>query len=174
MFLQQVIITLGRNRYMENIIEEAVLERKISFSTATREIFFVDDDEEELVIFDLAMKDLNVPFNLQYAKNGDLFFKLLELSTPDLIFLDLHMPGKSGVTILKMLRYNKRYHSIPIIIYSKLSSKSFIDDCYKAKANYYLIKPVSVAKLTKAITKVIETNWDAERYTSRENFVIEE
>lgn len=140
---------------------------------ATREVFFIDDDNDDLVIFDLAMKGLDISFNLRYGKNGDELFKLLELTTPDLIFLDLRLPGKSGITCLKMLRYNTAYDSIPIIIYSKLNQLSFIDDCYLARANYYLIKPVSVTKLTKAILKVIETNWDAERYPSRENFIVE-
>ena len=156
------------------MLDEVELKEQKNISKATREIIFIDDDEEELVIFDLAMKDLNIPFNLQYAKNGDAFFKLLEETTPDLIFLDLHMPGKSGITVLKMLRYIEKYNSIPVIIYSKLSNKSFIDDCYESGANYYLIKPVSVNKLTKALHKVIETNWDAKRQLERENFVIEE
>ncbi len=156
------------------MFDEVELKEHKQLSKATREIFFVDDDEEELVIFDLAMKDINIPFNLRYAKNGDVFFKSLEQTTPDLIFLDLHMPGKSGITVLKMLRHNDKYDSIPIIIYSKLSNQSFIDDCYQARANYYLIKPVSVNKLTKALHKVIETDWDAQKYPKRENFIIEE
>ena len=156
------------------MFDELVSEQKINFSKATREVCFIDDDEEELEIFELALKEANISFNLHYAKSGNIFFELLEQSTPDLIFLDLHMPGKSGITVLKMLRHNKKYDSIPIIIYSKLSSPNFIDDCFHAKANYYLIKPVSINKLTKAINKIIDSDWDANKRPAREDFVIEE
>lgn len=157
----------------ENKVTEIVKEKNI-VSKAVREIFFIDDDKDELIIFDMAMQELNISFNRHYEKSGDGLLKLMHQQTPDLIFLDLHMPGKSGITCLKMLRFNNDYDSIPIIIYSKLAQKSFIDDCYQAKANYYLIKPVSLSKLTKAIHKVIQADWNAERQPARENFVIEE
>lgn len=156
------------NKVVDMAKEQDVVQRR------DRKVFFVDDDDEDLLIFELAMQDLNISFDLHYAGSGDGLFKLLDQTTPDLIFLDLHMPGKSGITCLKMMRFNSDYDGIPIIIYSKLSQKSFIDDCYQARANYYLIKPVSVSKLTKAIYKVIQTDWDAEKYPSREDFVIEE
>ena len=159
---------------LKTMMEEVMSEKKIDLSKGTREIFFIDDDEEELLIFETALKDSKISFNLHYAKSGDIFFNILEQKIPDLIFLDLHMPGKSGITVLKMLRYNKKYNSIPIIIYSKLGNPSFIDDCYQAKANYYLIKPVSIKKLTNALNKIMDSNWDADEYPSRENFVVEE
>jgi len=161
---------------MLNIMNaEVVSAQEVEFAIASREIFFIDDDEEELGIFQMAMKEVkDVSFNLHYAKSGDVFLNSLGDAVPDLIFLDLHMPGKSGITVLKMLRYNKKYDSIPIVIYSKLSNPSFVDDCYNARANYYLIKPVSVRKLTKAIKKVIDAGWDACELRNRAEFIIEE
>ncbi|MEO5997071.1 MAG: response regulator [Chitinophagaceae bacterium] len=159
---------------LKTMLKDVVSATGADVSKVTREIFFIDDDEEELLIFQLALKDSDISFNLHYAKSGDVFFNILEQKKPDLIFLDLHMPGKSGITVLKMLRYNEKYKSIPIIIYSKLNNPTFINDCYLAKANYYLIKPVSIKKLTKALHKIIDSNWDAGNYPSRENFVIEE
>ncbi|MEJ7769941.1 MAG: response regulator [Chitinophagaceae bacterium] len=151
---------------------ETPLKSKKQTIEKTRKVFLIDDDEDELIIFNIALMDMKLAYTLQLAKSGDDLFKLLETSVPDLIFLDLHMPGKSGITVLKMLRYNNKYDSIPIIIYSKLNKESFIDDCYQAKANYYIIKPVSVDKLVNAINKIINTGWEAERYPSREKFLI--
>ena len=154
----------------EMMLEDVTTDK--SHNLKTREIFFIDDDQEELGIFTMAMKDINTPINIKYAKSGDDLFKLLEQSLPDLLFLDLHLPGRSGITCLKMLRYDKKYDAIPIIIYSKLSTDFLVNDCYRAKANYYLVKPVSVGKLKAAIKKIIDTNWDSKQSASFENFII--
>jgi DNA-binding response OmpR family regulator len=152
------------------LLEGAIKEQ--SHLLKAREIFFIDDDKEELGIFNLAIKRIDVPINLTYARSADDLFKLLENFTPDLLFLDLHLPGKSGITCLKMLRHNKKYDSLPIIIYSKLGTDVLIDDCYQARANFYLIKPVSIKGLSVAINKVIETKWDSEAVIDRDSFII--
>ena len=133
----------------------------------------VDDDEGDKLLFELAINELKIECDLHYAEKGDTMFELLRHITPDLIFLDLRLPGKSGISCLKMLRYQQRYDEVPIIIYSNGKNPSLIKDCYEAKANYYIIKPLTVPKICEAVNRVITTNWEAERYPSKENFLIE-
>ena len=140
--------------------------------TTIQHIVIVDDDKDDIFVFDQALREINDQFKLHFALSGDQMFELLQQFTPDLIFLDLHMPGKSGIACLKMLRYNKIYEDVPVIIYSKLDKQSFIDDCYESKANYYIIKPVTFEKIRIAINEVISNDWEAQRYPAKEDFVI--
>jgi CheY-like chemotaxis protein len=141
-------------------------------SPARQQWVFVDDDEDDKLIFELAINELKIECDLHCATTGDNMFELLNHTTPDLIFLDLHLPGKSGISCLKMLRYQQVYDHVPIIIYSKNNKPSVINDCYAAKANYFMIKRLTVPKICKDLNKVVMMNWEAERYPSKEDFLI--
>lgn len=141
-------------------------------NSSIKKILFVDDEDDDKLLFDEAMKEINNSFELFFAANGDELFLSLAEIMPDLIFLDIHMPGKSGIGCLKMLRYQPRFDHTPIIIYSRLSNQSFINDCYVSKANYYIIKPVTFSKITIAMHRILSVNWNAPRYPLKEDFVI--
>jgi CheY-like chemotaxis protein len=138
-----------------------------------RQILVVDDDKDELSFFERAFNKANLPCKLHQAKSGDDMFKFVEQVSPDVIFLDLHLPGKSGIACLKMLRHHQKYDHIPIVIYTQFDKQSFIDDCFKAKANSYIVKPVSPDKLKHVVDKVTSTDRDAEIYPPKESFVVQ-
>ncbi|MBS1257642.1 MAG: Response regulator rcp1 [Candidatus Scalindua arabica] len=61
----------------------------------------------------------------------------------DLVILDLNLPKVDGMSILKFLKKNSRYCSIPVVILSTSSDQRTIDEAYKNGANGYVIKPLS-------------------------------
>ncbi|ODS32336.1 MAG: two-component response regulator [Candidatus Scalindua rubra] len=61
----------------------------------------------------------------------------------DLIILDLNLPKINGMDVLKFLKKNSRYCSIPIVILSTSSDQDTIDKAYKAGANAFITKPTS-------------------------------
>lgn len=137
-----------------------------------QKILFVDDDEDDLLLFDNAIRGLNGEFELHFAVNAERMFSMLEKIKPDLIFLDLHLPGKSGITLLKTLRYYPEFDNIPIIIYSRLRNEAFINDCFNSRANYFIIKPVTFDKISTVINRILAIDWETKKFPSREEFVI--
>ncbi len=61
----------------------------------------------------------------------------------DLVILDLNLPRVSGMDVLKFLKKNSRYCSIPVVILSTSADHETIETAYKNGANSYITKPIS-------------------------------
>lgn len=111
-------------------------------------IFLADDDEDDRELFTEIIHKVNGPVDLISTSNGsELFSKLKECSDklPDLLFLDLNMPGKDGRECLKEMKSNTLFMNLPVIICSTSSSPDDINYAYEKGADLYLIKPTKVA-----------------------------
>ena len=106
------------------------------------------DDQEFLKEVFVSVDD---SFSLIFASNGPGVLSLLEncddKQLPCLIVLDYNMPGSNGAEILKELKSNSRYDSIPKIIWSTSRSDTYKDICLELGANDYLVKPSNVNDL---------------------------
>ena len=61
----------------------------------------------------------------------------------DLVILDLNLPKVHGMDVLKFLKQNSRYRSIPVVILSTSTDDKTINEAYENGANVYITKPVS-------------------------------
>ena len=82
-----------------------------------------------------------------------------ESKLPHVLFLDLNMPGKTGIDCLKEIRSNTRFKEVSIAIYSTSSSEIDIEDTFVEGANIYIKKPNDFSKLKKVIKEVVNMNW---------------
>lgn len=117
-------------------------------------VLIVDDDEDVsrwyATLFSAADIDslvINDPL--------DVMPSLVEFR-PELLVLDLHMPGASGLDITRALRQEVAYHSLPIMIISRDGSTAQQLACLDAGADDYLVKPVQEAFLTRLVRRRIE------------------
>ena len=76
----------------------------------------------------------------------------------DLIILDLNLPKVDGMSILKFLKKNSRYCSIPVVILSTSSDQGTISKAYKEGANGYITKPMSYDEFVDKI-KMLRKYW---------------
>jgi len=60
---------------------------------------------------------------------------------PDLILLDLNLPGKSGFDLLETIRNETVFHHVPVVIVSSSENPEDINRCYELSANAYITKP---------------------------------
>ena len=67
-------------------------------------------------------------FEVMVFENSEDFYKSLEVRIPDLVLLDIMLPGDDGLTILEKLRKNTEHKNIPVIIISAKDTKL---DCVK-------------------------------------------
>ena len=70
---------------------------------------------------------------------------------PDLILLDLNMPGMDGRKFLEIVKADERLKSIPVIVLTTSSNASDVEACYQLGASTYIQKPVSFDGLTQAV-----------------------
>ncbi|RRJ89271.1 response regulator [Flavobacterium macacae] len=125
-------------------------------------ILLADDDEDDRNFFNDAINDLKIANKLTLFKNGKDLMDYLENPDsilPDILFLDLNMPCKTGNECLKEIRLNPRFKNISIAIYSTSSSEKDIEETFVGGANIYIKKPNDFSKLKKVLKEVVNLNW---------------
>jgi DNA-binding response OmpR family regulator len=72
--------------------------------------------------------------------DGDATFSYLENTIPDIIVLDIMLPGMNGYEILEKIKANPKTSAIPVIILSNLGQKDDMDKCFKMGADKFFVK----------------------------------
>lgn len=146
-------------------------------STTKPSVFLAEDDPDDRYLFEDAFHEVAQETELVMANDGKELMEILDLTVPpppEVIFLDLNMPFKSGFECLSEIRETNKLKDIPVVIFSTTSEKEFIDRVFQQGANYYLCKPSSFPKLKNAIAQVLSINWSEQRsQPTRDKFVLQ-
>jgi CheY-like chemotaxis protein len=120
-------------------------------------ILIIDDDSEDSELFCEAVSEVDATISCLKAKDGKEALRLLNgMSTlPDYIFLDINMPIMNGRECLVEIKKNRRFSSIPVIMYSTTSDTNEIRGYYALGAYDFLIKPPNFSKLVEALGSII-------------------
>lgn len=121
-----------------------------------------DDDEDDRLFFKEAFEEVKIRYDISTFSDGEQLMEHLnnnENPLPDIIFLDLNMPRKSGMECLKEIRANDRLKRISVAIYSTSSNEQDIEDTFVAGANVYIRKPNDFNMLKKVLSDVVHINW---------------
>ena len=141
-----------------------------------RLIMLAEDDPDDSLIFEEALKEIDGKAQIRVAINGVQLIKLLidiYPRLPDVIFLDLNMPMKNGFECLSEIRASANLNRIPIIILSTSGNKDSIEKVFKLGANYYIRKPGTFDELKSFLNKILSIEWDNyQAATSIQNFII--
>lgn len=125
-------------------------------------IMLADDDEDDRLFFKEAFEEVKIDFSLTTFNDGAQLMAHLSQdgnTLPDIIFLDLNMPRKSGIECLKEIRNNEKLKNISVAIYSTSSSEQDIEDTFNSGANVYIRKPNDFSMLKKILSDVVHNNW---------------
>lgn len=116
-------------------------------------IFCVEDDSNirELVTYTLN----NMGMEAVGFEDGTDFFSSLKKETPDLILLDIMLPGEDGLTILRKLKDSSKTREIPVIIMTAKSAEYDIISGLDAGADDYVTKPFGMMELVSRIKAVL-------------------
>ncbi|WP_264529458.1 response regulator [Flavobacterium sp. N502540] len=139
-------------------------------------ILLADDDEDDRLFFKDAFEEIKIQTKVEFANDGmQLMDHLMnpDNALPDILFLDLNMPKKTGKECLIEIKKTERLKDIIIAIYSTSSSEEDIEDTFIQGANIYIKKPSDFNNLKKIINEVVTVNWHY--HTSglnRDNFLL--
>jgi len=138
-------------------------------------ILLADDDPDDRLFFKDAFDAIKIDHSLTMFEDGlDLMAYLHDTNElPHIVFLDLNMPGKSGMECLKEIRSNSALRDLSVAIYSTSASNANIEDTFIAGANVYIKKPKDFSALKKIISDVVHINWQyVTDGLNRENFML--
>lgn len=115
-------------------------------------ILAVDDTPENLDV----VKGLLAPkFIVKAAVNGMMALKIVEKQSPDLILLDIRMPGMDGFEVCQKLKENDASAAIPVIFLTGESDAATESDAIEAGASGYITKPIDPAVLLASIKQCL-------------------
>ena len=120
-----------------------------------RQVWIIDDDEEMNRAIALMLKMLNCEVMTFHGARSAVQ-ALLAGKVPELFLLDINMPEVSGLDMLEFLRRRKEWQQLPIIMLSSEAADNMVDKALQMGANSYLIKPVTIEELDKAMTIVFQ------------------
>ena len=94
-------------------------------------------------------------FEIRTANGGQAALDAIAQKKPDLLLLDLMMPGIDGFEVIKRLRADEATKDLPIIILSALNSEQDISKGFQLGANDFINKPIIMEKLLSSVTTQI-------------------
>ncbi|MBD1842036.1 response regulator [Cyanobacteria bacterium FACHB-63] len=133
-------LVLGRLLILRNTRNKAVLERK------GRRILAVDDTADNLLLLQVFLEAEG--FEVEVADCGSAALNRFQLCNPDLVLLDVMMPGMNGLEVTQEIRSND--HTTPILLISA-HDKVQVQPGLDAGANGYIQKPIDLSQLLSRI-----------------------
>ena len=113
-------------------------------------VLVVDDSKTELLFLtDLLQKN---GFAVKTAENADDAMRRLEEEQPDLILMDVVMPGQNGFQLTRAITRNPQYASVPIILCTSKNQETDRVWGMRQGARDYIVKPVNAAELMAKIS----------------------
>lgn len=118
-----------------------------------KKILIIDDEDAVLDVYSKELK--YVGFDVVTAKDANTGFKKALVEKPDLILLDIMLPGASGLELLKQLKNDDKTKAIKVVMLTNLDASAVIDEGYELGAEAYFIKaefvPSQIAEEVKSL-----------------------
>jgi len=124
-------------------------------------LLVVDDDVGQVILLRNLFKILGLPHECHHVVNGSLALQFLRLQPPyenaprpQLILLDLNLPGKSGHEVLQEIKLDPVLRSIPVIVLSTSRRTEDIVASYDHHANAFISKPSDLPEAIEVISAI--------------------
>ena len=122
-----------------------------------KKIMLVDDEQDQIFSVKTGFEtEYPNEYEIIFAESGKKCFELLEKNAnPDIILLDIMMPGMDGWEVFDKLRSNQKYKKIPVIFLTARSD-GLAKDAGSMIAEDYIEKPVDLSELKSRVDEVLK------------------
>jgi CheY-like chemotaxis protein len=124
-------------------------------------VLLVEDDPGDVVIAREALRANRLKSKLNVVPDGIEAMKYLrrengyaDAERPDLILLDLNLPGKSGYEVLAELKTDPKLRKIPVVILTTSGAVEDVEQSYDLHANLFVTKPVDFDHFTDVVKQI--------------------
>jgi DNA-binding NarL/FixJ family response regulator len=117
-------------------------------------VFIVDDHYMVIEGIRALLQDQKDIVLMGHASNADSCLTFIQNASPDVILMDISMPGKNGIDLCKEVR--ERYPSVFVIGLSTFNQFTYVDDMIRNGASGYLLKNATKQEITEAIHTVVK------------------
>jgi two-component system, sensor histidine kinase and response regulator len=127
-------------------------------------ILIVDDEPDNFDVIEALLPSES--YKLHYASCGEDAITSLEKFDPDVILLDVMMPGLNGVEVCRRIKLMSEWQAVPIIMVTALSSKEDLARCLAAGADDFVNKPVNGLELRARVNSMLRIKKQHDRIQS--------
>lgn len=126
------------------------------------DILVVEDNPDDIVFIEEALSETEYVITLNVVHDGNEAIDYIdriaagEKVQPDLIFLDLNLPRKSGLEFLGEMRDRERFKLVPVIVLTTSKAEDDIRKSYAHYANSYIVKPIDLNEFIQLIRQVTD------------------
>lgn len=145
------------------MIELPIVEYLRGQPVAGRKIYIIEDEQDisELIRFNLSLEG----FSVETFPTGEAGLKAIEQAPPDLLILDIMLPGMSGLEICRRLKENAGTKKIPTIMVSARGEEADVVKGLEIGADDYVTKPFSPKVLHARVEAVLRRGQEAKKAT---------
>ncbi len=123
-------------------------------------IFVAEDNPGDVYLVRMALQEHGVKGDLQLSEHGDQASRALrEMAAgqrPDLVLMDLNLPGKGGIEILSELRSDERFENVPVVVMTSSAAASDRAAAEELGISHYFRKPTHLTEFL-ALGGIIKT-----------------
>jgi len=127
-------------------------------------VLVVDDEPDNFDVIETLLPNLG--YKLYYASNGQDAIASLDLFKPDVILLDVMMPGIDGIEVCKRIKAMPQWESVPIIMVTALTTKTDLARCFAAGADDFISKPINHLELKARVRSMLRIHGQYQQLVS--------
>lgn len=128
------------------------------------EILLVEDSPDDVLLTQKALRAARLANTLHVASDGDEAMTYLRpngapgFRRPDLVLLDLNLPGKDGREVLDEIKSDPDLRRIPVVVLTTSAEERDVHRAYDSHVNAYVTKPLKFSEFVDAV-RAIESFW---------------
>ncbi len=124
-------------------------------------ILIIDDEPDNFDVIEALLSKQN--YQLYYVASGQEAIETLDTFQPDLILLDVMMPGMDGIEVCQRIKAMPRWEAVPIIVVTALTTKKDLAQCLAAGADDFISKPVNRLELSARVRSMLRIRQQYQR-----------
>ena len=124
-------------------------------------VVLAEDNDDHALLIGMALERASpVPVDIHRARDGDEAIRLVEEDVPDLLLLDLKMPGRSGHEVLERVKGDERLRRIPVAVLSSSDRDEDVARSYGLGGNHFITKPDDPKELEARLRRLLDNLGD--------------
>jgi CheY-like chemotaxis protein len=120
-------------------------------------ILVVEDSDEDIEATARAIGRSHPLARLEFLRSGaGVLSRLTAGPVPQIVLLDLNMPGEGGLDVIKQVRARPEFDRLRLVVFTSSQSQAEADACYAAGADSYIFKPINFALFRSVLSRTLD------------------
>ncbi|HUR61176.1 MAG TPA: response regulator [Candidatus Thermoplasmatota archaeon] len=120
-------------------------------------ILWAEDAEGDRRLIEMALEEVERRPRIRFVADGHELLRQVATERPDMVVLDLSMPGMAGMEVLQALRREEATKELPVIVFSASQDLEMIAACGRLGAVAIVHKPTNLDSFSKAVQRITYT-----------------